>query len=115
MLLGRFVPMVLVLALAGSLARQQPVPVTAGTLPTHRPLFVAMLVGVVVIVDRADLLPGPHSRTAGRRTLIMTVSLQHRPEAARGRTGCAPQLRGIPAEDAADLTAGRDRQARSRG
>ena len=40
MLLGRFVPIVLVLALAGSLARQQPVPATAGTLPTHRPLFV---------------------------------------------------------------------------
>ena len=36
MLLGRFLPMVFVLALAGSLARQQPVPVTAGTLPTHK-------------------------------------------------------------------------------
>ncbi len=46
MLLGRFVPILLVLALAGSLARQQPVPETAGTLPTHGPLFVAMLVGV---------------------------------------------------------------------
>ena len=37
MLLGRFLPIVFVLALAGSLARQQPVPATAGTLPTHRP------------------------------------------------------------------------------
>ena len=37
MLLGRFLPIVLVLALAGSLARQQPVPATAGTLPTHTP------------------------------------------------------------------------------
>ena len=33
--------------LAGSLAAQRPVPATDGTLPTHRPLFVAMLVGVV--------------------------------------------------------------------
>ena len=46
MLLGRFLPIVLVLGLAGSLARQQPVPASAGTLPTHRPLFVGMLVGV---------------------------------------------------------------------
>ena len=57
MLLGRFVPMVLVLALAGSLARQQPVPVTSGTLPTHRPLFVSMLVGVVVIVTGLTYFP----------------------------------------------------------
>ena len=57
MLLGRFLPIVLVLALAGSLARQQPVPETAGTLPTHRPLFVGMLVGVVAHRRRPDLLP----------------------------------------------------------
>ena len=44
MLLGRFVPMILVLALAGSLAQQQPVPATSGTLPTHRPLFISMLI-----------------------------------------------------------------------
>ena len=57
MLLGRFVPMVLVLALAGSLARQQPVPVTSGTLPTHRLLFISMLVGVVVIVTGLTYFP----------------------------------------------------------
>ena len=57
MLAGRFVPIVLVLALAGSLARQQPVPATAGTLPTHRPLFVGMLVGVVVIVAGLTFFP----------------------------------------------------------
>src|SRR4029077_7432708 len=43
MLFGRFLPMIFVLALAGSRARQQPVPVTAGTLPTHRPQFVGLL------------------------------------------------------------------------
>ncbi|ONI68070.1 potassium-transporting ATPase subunit KdpA [Kribbella sp. ALI-6-A] len=57
MLLGRFVPMVLVLALAGSVARQQPVPVTSGTLPTHKALFVGLLVGVVLIVTGLTYFP----------------------------------------------------------
>ena len=50
MLGGPFLPIVLVLALAGSLARKQPVPATAGTFPTDTPLFVGLLVGVVLIV-----------------------------------------------------------------
>ena len=50
MLLGRYVPMLLVLALAGALGRPRAVPVSAGTLPTHRPLFASMLTGVVIIV-----------------------------------------------------------------
>lgn len=49
MLLGRFVPIALVLALAGRLASQTSVPPSAGTLPTHQPLFVG-LVGVVALV-----------------------------------------------------------------
>jgi potassium-transporting ATPase potassium-binding subunit len=57
MLAGRLVPIVLVLALAGSLAGQQPVPETAGTLPTHRPLYVGMLVGVVVVVAGLTFFP----------------------------------------------------------
>ena len=57
MLLARFLPMVFVLALAGSLARQQPVPVTAGTLPTDRPQFVGLLVGVIVIVVSLTYFP----------------------------------------------------------
>jgi K+-transporting ATPase ATPase A chain len=57
MLLGRFVPMILVLALAGSVARQQPVPVTSGTLPTHKTLFVGLLVGVVLIVTGLTYFP----------------------------------------------------------
>ena len=57
MLAGRFIPIVLVLALAGSLARQTPVPATAGTLPTHRPLFVGLLVGVVIIVAGLAFFP----------------------------------------------------------
>ncbi|GAA4396126.1 potassium-transporting ATPase subunit KdpA [Tsukamurella soli] len=57
MLFGRFVPMVLVLLLAQSLARQQTVPVTAGTIPTHRPLFVTMAVGVVLLVAGLTFVP----------------------------------------------------------
>lgn len=57
MLLGRFVPIILVLGLAGSLARQQPVPESAGTLSTHRPLFVGMLVGVTIILVALTFLP----------------------------------------------------------
>ena len=57
MLLGRFLPIVFVLGLAGSLARQQPVPVSEGTLPTHRPLFVGMLFGVAIIVVALTYFP----------------------------------------------------------
>jgi potassium-transporting ATPase potassium-binding subunit len=57
MLIGRFLPMLFVLALAGSLARQQAVPETDGTLPTRGPLFVTMLVGVVVIVAGLTFFP----------------------------------------------------------
>ena len=57
MLLGRFVPMVFVLGLAGSLARQKPVPATAGTLPTHRPLFVGMVAGTILILVALSFLP----------------------------------------------------------
>jgi len=57
MLAGRLIPILLVLALAGSLAGQQPVPATDGTLPTHRALFVSMLVGVVIIVAGLTFFP----------------------------------------------------------
>ncbi len=57
MMLGRFLPIVFVLALAGSLAKQDRVPVTAGTLPTHRPQFVGLLLGTVVIVSALTYFP----------------------------------------------------------
>lgn len=57
MLLGRFLPIVFVLALAGSLAAQDVVPPTAGTLPTHRPQFVGLLVGTVIIVSALTYFP----------------------------------------------------------
>jgi len=57
MLLGRFVPIVLVLALAGSLAAQERVPATAGTLPTHRPQFVGLLAVVTVVITALTYFP----------------------------------------------------------
>ena len=57
MLLGRFLPIIFVLGLAGSLAAQKPVPVSVGTLKTHQPLFVGMVVGVTVILVALTFLP----------------------------------------------------------
>lgn len=57
MLLGRFLPIVLVLALAGSLAAQERIPATTGTLPTHRPQFVGLLTAVAVIVTALTYFP----------------------------------------------------------
>ncbi|MBV6696372.1 potassium-transporting ATPase subunit KdpA [Kitasatospora aureofaciens] len=57
MVFGRFLPIVFVMALAGSLAQQQPVPATPGTLPTHKPLFVGLLSGVILIVVGLTYFP----------------------------------------------------------
>ncbi|MEU6657732.1 potassium-transporting ATPase subunit KdpA [Streptomyces sp. NPDC046821] len=57
MLLGRFLPMVFVLALAGSLAEQKPVPATAGTLRTEKPLFTGLLVGTILIITGLTYFP----------------------------------------------------------
>jgi K+-transporting ATPase ATPase A chain len=57
MLLGRFVPILLVLALAGSLAAQRPVPVTKGSLPTHTPVFMGLLAFVAVVVAGLTFFP----------------------------------------------------------
>lgn len=57
MLLGRFLPMVFVLALAGSLAEQKPIPATAGTLRTEKPLFTGLLVGAILIITGLTFFP----------------------------------------------------------
>lgn len=57
MLLGRFVPIVLVVALAGSLAAQEPVPRTVGTMRTDNALFVFLLVFVIVVVSALTFFP----------------------------------------------------------
>ncbi|MEC3976316.1 potassium-transporting ATPase subunit KdpA [Amycolatopsis sp. H20-H5] len=57
MALGRFIPIVAVLCLAGSLAAQRKVPETAGTLPTTGPLFGTLLTGTVVLVAALTFIP----------------------------------------------------------
>ncbi|MFE5855602.1 potassium-transporting ATPase subunit KdpA [Streptomyces sp. NPDC056500] len=57
MLLGRFLPILFVLALAGSLAEQRPVPATVGTLRTEKPLFSGLLVGTILIITGLTYFP----------------------------------------------------------
>jgi potassium-transporting ATPase potassium-binding subunit len=57
MLFGRFFLMIPTLALAGSVARKQRVPPSAGTFPTSTPLFVVLVIGVIVIVGALTFLP----------------------------------------------------------
>lgn len=57
MLLGRYGIIIPVLAIAGSLAAKKTVPTTVGTLPTHTPLFVALLIGTIVLVGALTFVP----------------------------------------------------------
>jgi K+-transporting ATPase ATPase A chain len=73
MLIGRYWVIVPVLAIAGSLAKKKRIPASAGTLPTHTPLFTGLLVGTIVLIGALTFLPalalGPiveHLQLAGR-------------------------------------------------
>jgi potassium-transporting ATPase potassium-binding subunit len=57
MLLGRFFLLIPTLAIAGVLVRKKHVPESVGTFPTHGPLFVALVIGVIVIVGALTFLP----------------------------------------------------------
>ncbi|WP_425616000.1 potassium-transporting ATPase subunit KdpA [Anatilimnocola sp. NA78] len=57
MLIGRFWVMLPVLAIAGSIASKKRIAATAGTLPTHTPLFVGLLIGVVMVVGALSFIP----------------------------------------------------------
>lgn len=57
MWIGRFWVMIPVLAIAGSLARKKIVPASPGTLPTHTPLFIALLVGTILLVGALTFIP----------------------------------------------------------
>jgi K+-transporting ATPase ATPase A chain len=57
MFAGRFLMMIPLLAMAGSLAAKKQIPVSAGTFPTHGPLFIVLLVGVVLIVGALTYFP----------------------------------------------------------
>jgi K+-transporting ATPase ATPase A chain len=57
MWLGRYWPIIAVLAVAGSLAAKKRIPVTAGTLPTHGPTFIILLIGTVLLVGALTFVP----------------------------------------------------------
>jgi K+-transporting ATPase ATPase A chain len=57
MIVGRYLPMIFVVTLAASLARQRPGVVTAGTLRTHSPVFVGLMIGAVLIVVGLEFFP----------------------------------------------------------
>lgn len=57
MFFGRFIPIVLVLALAGSLAQQKVIPASSGTVPTHGPLFATLLLGISVVLTALTYFP----------------------------------------------------------
>ncbi|MET1002936.1 MAG: potassium-transporting ATPase subunit KdpA [Acidimicrobiia bacterium] len=57
MLVGRFLLIIPILAIAGSMARKQPTPETAGTFPTHTPLFGGLVIGVTLIVAGLTFFP----------------------------------------------------------
>jgi K+-transporting ATPase ATPase A chain len=57
MLIGRFLVIIPALAIAGSLVRKTRVPVTGGTLPTHGPLFAALLLGTIVLLTALTFFP----------------------------------------------------------
>ena len=57
MFIGRFWLMIPVLALAGSLTAKKRIPVGAGTMATHTPLFVGLLIGTVILVGALTFVP----------------------------------------------------------
>jgi K+-transporting ATPase ATPase A chain len=57
MWIGRFLPMVAIMAIAGSLASKKHRAAGAGTLPTHGPLFIGMLLGTVLLVGALTWIP----------------------------------------------------------
>jgi K+-transporting ATPase ATPase A chain len=57
MWLGRFWPIVAALAIAGSLAAKKRIPVTEGTMPTHGPLFISLLIGTIVLIGVLNYVP----------------------------------------------------------
>ena len=57
MLVGRFLMIIPMMAIAGNLATKKTVPPSAGTFPVHTPLFVVLLIGVILIVGALTFFP----------------------------------------------------------
>ena len=91
MLAGRFLLIVPVLAIAGSLARKQPVPASAGTFPTGTPLFAALLVGVDR--DRRRRSPTSPCSPSGRSWSSWACDLRRQPRRSSTRRSCGARPR----------------------
>jgi K+-transporting ATPase ATPase A chain len=74
MWLGRFAVIVPVLAIAGSLAAKKRIAVTAGTLPTHGPLFVVLLIGTVLLVGLLNYVPALALGPVAEHLMLRTPS-----------------------------------------
>ncbi len=108
MLFGRFLMMIPLLAAAGSLAQKKQTPVSAGTFPTHGPLFVFLLVAVTLIVGALTFFPGALARThrrafpnASRKALELTNGNRTRTSASADRRQHVADIRKGPARAAA--------------
>ena len=89
MFIGRFWVIIPVLAIAGSLAKKKQVPAGLGTLPTHTPLFVALLIGVILIVGALTFMPawalGANCGTVdGSKVMNKTLSFKRRGQGEDG-------------------------------
>ncbi len=73
MLIGRFWVLLPVLAIAGSLAARKTIPAGPGTLPTHTPLFVVLLVAVVIVVGALSFFPALALGPIVEHLLVMKV------------------------------------------
>src|SRR5262249_2795998 len=71
MWLGRFWPIVAVLAVAGSLAAQKRIPVSDGTMPTHGPTFVVLLIRPVLLVGALTFGPAPPLRPIVQHVVLL--------------------------------------------
>ena len=92
MLIGRFPVAVLTLALAGSLAAKKIVPVSPGTLPTHTPLFISWLIGVMVLIGALSFFLSIVLGTDRRVSYLGWMSMAAE-EADRTRTNCSNRWR----------------------
>ena len=115
MLLGRFAPEIFALGLAGSLARQQPVPASAGTLDTQHAAVRRHARRRHPHPGRPDLLPGARAGPVRGRTALMSVTTTPEAPAGAGKTAdrsAAPDRRR-PArpQDAVEVNAGRVQEA----
>ena len=116
---GRFAIIVAVLAMAGSLAAKRRLPAGPGSMPTHGPLFVVLLIGAVLLVGALTYVPAlalaPSPSTCSANDEALPEALRASPQGAPPRTGKAGSVGDAHPRSAARLRgAAADRQSRIR-